>query len=60
VDCSHLLDSLTSNDGPDGCLYCKRCYNGKYGPQTRNSDIDHKILDTSVLKSSDEKKNCPR
>jgi len=59
-DCNRLLDSLTNNDGPDGKLYCKKCYNKKYGPQTRSSDIDHKMLDLSVIKSSDEKKNCPR
>ena len=34
-DCNRLLDSLTNNDGPDGKLYCKKCYNKKYGPQTR-------------------------
>ena len=27
---------------------------------SRSSDIDHKMLDLSVIKSSDEKKNCPR
>ena len=26
----------------------------------RSSDIDHKMLDLSVIKSSDDKKNCPR
>ena len=60
VDCSRLLDSLTNNDGPDGCLYCKGCYNQKFGPQVRSSDIDHKIIDTSSIKSEDPKKNCPR
>ena len=33
-DCNRLLDSLTNNDCL-GKLYCKKCYNKKYGPQTR-------------------------
>ena len=60
VECQRLLDSLTNNDGPDGCLYCRMCYNKNYGPQTRSSDIDHKLIDTSLIKSDDAKKNCPR
>lgn len=60
VDCARLLDSLTNNDGPDGNLYCKKCYAGKYGPQVRSNDVDHKIIDTSVIKAEDPKKNCPR
>ena len=60
MDCTRLLDSLTCNDGPDGRLYCKMCYKKKYGPQTRSSDIDHKLIDTSIIKSSDQRKNCPR
>merc|ERR1719384_1293044 len=60
VDCSRLLDSLTNNDGPDGQLYCKGCYNLKFGPQVRSSDVDHKIIDTGLIKAEDPKKNCPR
>jgi len=60
VDCSRLLDSLTNNDGPDGQLYCNKCYAGKFGPQIRSSDVDHKIIDTSLIKSDDPTKNCPR
>jgi len=60
VDCSRLLDSLTNNDGPDGQLYCNKCYAGKFGPQIRNNDVDHKIIDTSLIKSDDPTKNCPR
>ena len=60
IECERLLDSLTNNDGPDGRLYCKQCYNKKYGPQTRSSDIDHKLIDTSIIKSEDEGRNCPR
>ena len=55
-----MLDSLTNNDGPDGELYCKKCYKDKYGPQTRSSDIDHKLIDLSNIKSEDASKNCPR
>jgi hypothetical protein len=36
------------------------CYGRKYGPQTRAADIDLKMIDTSVIKSEDDKKNCPR
>ena len=60
MDCSRLLDSLTNNDGPDGQLYCNKCYAGKFGPQIRSSDVDHKIIDTSLIKSDDPTKNCPR
>ena len=60
VDCSRLLDSLTNNDGPDGQLYCNKCYAGKFGPQIRSTDVDHKISDTSLIKSEDPTKNCPR
>lgn len=59
-ECSRLLDSLTSNDGSDGGLYCKNCYSVKYGPQTRSSDVDHKLIDTTIIKSEDPKRNCPR
>ncbi len=44
----------------DGRLYCKQCYNRLYGPQTRSSDIDHKLINTALIKSEDEKNNCPR
>ncbi len=44
----------------DGRLYCRQCYSKKYGPQTRSSGIDHKLIDTSIIKSADEKNNCPR
>ena len=54
-----MLDSLSNNDGLDG-LYCKGCYNVKFGPQVRSSDVEHKINDTSSIKSEDPKKNCPR
>ena len=33
---------------------------GNFSLSSRSSDIDHKMLDLSVIKSSDEKKNCPR
>jgi cysteine/glycine-rich protein len=59
VDCTRMLDSLSNNDGLDG-LYCKGCYNVKFGPQVRSSDVEHKINDTSSIKSEDPKKNCPR
>jgi len=59
--CARQLDSLTNNDGPDGNLYCKMCYTKSFGPQTRSaSDIEHKIIDTSIIKAEDPKKNCPR
>ena len=46
---------------PDGNLYCKMCYTRNFGPQTRSaSDIEHKIIDTSVIKADDPKRNCPR
>ena len=54
------LDSLTNNDGPDGNVYCKMCYKKLFGPQARSSDIDHKTANTSLIKSKDEKTNCPR
>ena len=54
-----MLDSLSNNDGLDG-LYCKGCYNVKFGPQVRSTDVEHKIIDTSSIKSEDPKKNCPR
>ncbi|TRY73464.1 hypothetical protein TCAL_02229 [Tigriopus californicus] len=60
IECLRLLDSLTANDGPDGNLYCKMCYNKQYGPHTRSSDIDHKLNNTALIKSQDDKKNCPR
>jgi len=60
VECNRLLDSLTNNDGADGELYCKKCYKEKYGPQTRSSDIDHKLIDLSNIKLEDPAKNCPR
>ena len=45
----------------DGNLYCKMCYTKHFGPQTRSaSDIEHKIIDTSIIKNEDPKKNCPR
>ena len=50
VECNRLLDSLTNNDGADGGLYCKKCYCVKYGPQTRSSDVDHKLIDLSTIK----------
>lgn len=60
VECNRLLDSLTNNDGADGGLYCKKCYCVKYGPQTRSSDVDHKLIDLSTIKVEDPMKNCPR
>ena len=62
VDCNRLLDSLTNCDGPDGQLYCKKCYCVKYGPQTRSSDVDHKLIDLSTIKIEEGQpgKNCPR
>jgi hypothetical protein len=60
VECTRLLDSLTNNDGPDGSLYCKNCYAVKFGPQIRSADVDHKLIDTSAIKSEDPEKNCPR
>ena len=62
VDCNRLLDSLTNCDGPDGQLYCKKCYCVKYGPQTRSSDVDHKLIDLSTIKVEEGQpgKNCPR
>jgi len=60
VECTRMLDSLTNNDGPDGSLYCKNCYAVKFGPQIRSSDVEHKIIDTSIIKSEDPEKNCPR
>merc|ERR1719361_1019734 len=60
VECNKSLDSLTNNDGSDGGLYCKKCYMVKYGPQTRSSDVDHKLIDLSNIKSDDAQKNCPR
>jgi hypothetical protein len=60
VECNRLLDSLTNNDGADGGLYCKKCYCVKYGPQTRSSDVDHKLIDLSTIKVEDPLKNCPR
>ena len=54
-----MLDSLSNNDGLDG-LYCKGCYNVKFGPQVRSTDVEHKIIDTSSIKSEDPKNNCPR
>jgi len=60
LECNRLLDSLTNNDGADGGLYCKICYSRKYGPQTRSSDVDHKLIDTSTIKSEDDKRNCPK
>jgi len=59
-ECSTVLDSLKNNDGPDGNLYCKMCYNRLFGPQNRASDVDLKARNTSCIKSEDEKKNCPR
>merc|ERR1719400_2240005 len=29
--CNRHLDSTTVNDGPDGEIYCKACYAGKFG-----------------------------
>jgi len=60
AECSTMLDSLKNNDGPDGNLYCKMCYNKNYGPQNRPSDIDLKARNTSSIKSDDEMKNCAR
>jgi hypothetical protein len=60
VDCMAQLDSLKNNDGPDGRIYCKMCYHEKFGPQNRSSDIDLKSRNTSTIKASDPKKNCPR
>jgi len=60
VECNRQLDSLTNNDGADGGLYCKKCYCVKYGPQTRSSDVDHKLIDLSTIKVEDPLKNCPR
>ena len=58
VECNKPLDSLTNNDGADGGLYCKKCYRAKYGPQTRSSDVDHKLIDLSTIKVEDPLKNC--
>ncbi|XP_043227681.1 muscle LIM protein Mlp84B-like isoform X2 [Amphibalanus amphitrite] len=33
VACQHWLDSTTRHDGPDGELYCKLCYNRRFGPK---------------------------
>lgn len=60
MECSRLLDSLTANDGADGALYCKMCYARKYGPQTRSSDVDHKLIDTSTIKAEEAERNCPK
>ena len=60
LECNRLLDSLTANDGSDGGLYCKICYGRKYGPQTRSSDVDHKLIDTSTIKAEDQERNCPK
>ena len=36
-------------------LYWKGCYNLKFGPQVRSSDVDHKIIDTGLIKAEDPK-----
>jgi len=33
ADCNKKLDSITHNDGPDKEIYCKLCYNRKFGPK---------------------------
>jgi len=33
IECNKKLDSLTHNDGPDKEIYCKLCYNRKFGPK---------------------------
>merc|ERR1719188_964267 len=58
--CNKLLDSTNNNDGPDGGLYCKKCYRDNWGPQTRSSDVDHKLIDLSNIKSADPSQCCPR
>ena len=35
--------------------YWKGCYNLKFGPQVRSSDVDHKIIDTGLIKAEDPK-----
>ena len=60
TECLAMLDSLKNNDGPDGRIYCRMCYNKNYGPQIRPSDVDLKARNTGLIKSADEKKNCPR
>merc|ERR1739846_216271 len=41
---------------------CKKCYCVKYGPQSRSSDVDHKLIDLSTIKIEEGQpgKNCPR
>jgi len=58
--CNKLLDSTNNNDGPDGGLFCKKCYRDQWGPQTRSSDVDHKLIDLSNIKSADPSQCCPR
>ena len=59
-ECCCMLDSMKNNDAPDGNIYCKMCYVKNYGPQIRASDVDLKARNTSSIKATDDKDNCPR
>lgn len=33
AECHRSLDSTNLNDGPDGDIYCRGCYNRNFGPK---------------------------
>lgn len=61
--CKRALDSQLACDGPNyGELYCKNCYQKKYGPTVRifNESDAQKSLNLSKTKPIDPRKACHR
>ena len=54
-ECGKILDLSTYNDGRDGGVYCKNCYNVKYGARGRSQSVKR---DTIFLAQEGDTK-CP-
>ena len=55
-DCCKILDVSTYNDGRDGGIYCKNCYNTKYGARGRSASVKR---DNIVFLAQDGDTKCP-
>ena len=55
-ECGKILDVSTYNDGRDGGIYCKNCYNAKYGARGRSASV---VRDNIVFLAQDGDTKCP-
>ena len=46
-ECAKILDLTNYNDGRDGGVYCKNCYNAKYGARGRSQSVKRDVVFTA-------------